>query len=112
MNKEQIQKFMQKNMIWIGWGNWTFAIKRVKKLDNAMAMIEPSEIGKQYILSIPDEFMKLNDNMQKSILIHELIHGRECVRQTRVEKYCDGIKETEEELFINDVEKLTMNWED
>ena len=108
---DRIIKFIAKNMTHIGWGNWTFAVKRVKKVDNAMAVIEPSEIGKQVIFTLPDAFFELDEYKQNSIIFHEFIHGREWVRQNRVDKYCENIRETEEELFVNDVETFIMNRE-
>lgn len=110
MNMREITKFIEKNKIWIGWGNWSFIIKRVKTISNGYAQIEVTEIGKQFILTLSDEFMSMNDKAQCSILLHELEHGRENVRQLRIEEYTKPIIDNEEELFMNDVEKLTVNW--
>lgn len=109
MNNEQIVKFIAQNMEHIGWSQWLFAVKRVKKLDNAFAEIVPEEISKQVVFSISDKFMKLPEDRQKSILCHEFIHARVLMKETKVERYCEEIKNHEEELMVNDIEHFVMN---
>jgi hypothetical protein len=106
MNTEECLKFLEKHKVYIGWGNWTIAIKRVHKLD-CEANIAPSEVGKQVVVTLPDQFMKKPTNIQKSILLHELVHGRVYIMEKRLEE----IKDREEELMVNDIEQLIMNRE-
>jgi len=106
----EVIKFMTDNMTWIGFGNYTIAVKSVKKLEGGYASILPSEIGQQMVLTICNDFYTMPLNMQENILIHELMHGREFVRQERVEDYCRKIISDEEEKFINDCVLLAQNW--
>lgn len=112
LNENQIKQFMSRNMKWIGWGNWIFAVKRVRAMsDGAYAAIDTSEIGQQFILTLPDIFMRMPTRQQENILIHEFMHGREKVRQDRVEEYCKKIRDAEEEKCMNDMTSLAQNWE-
>jgi ADP-heptose:LPS heptosyltransferase len=106
MNTEECLKFLDKHKVYIGWGNWTIMIKRVKKCD-CDAVIDVSEIGKQAVVTLPDQFLKKPTDIQKSILFHELVHGRVRVMQKRLENNEDD----EEELMVNDIEQLIMNRE-
>jgi hypothetical protein len=106
MNTEECLRFLEKHKVYIGWGNWTIIIKRVNKCDSE-AIIEPSEVGKQAVVTLPNSFLKKHTDVQKSILLHELVHGRVFIMEKRWEEYRDR----EQELMVNDVEQLIMNRE-
>ncbi len=111
MNKKEIETFINANKLFVGFGNFTTAFKYPKALDNAHAQIEVAEIAQQLIVSIPSKFFSFHEKMQINILLHELCHGRELMRQHRVEKYTEVIKEEEEEKCINDITCLAEKWE-
>jgi hypothetical protein len=108
--KEDIIKFVTSNMVYIGFGNYVLALKEVKRMDS-LASIMISEVGQEIILTIPKSFYKKDTNIQINILLHELIHCREDLKNQRIEEYCKDIKDKEEEICVNDITTLTQNWE-
>jgi hypothetical protein len=108
-NNQDVLLFIEKNKQFIGFGNYTIALKIVFKLD-CLAKIFVDEYDQKILLTIPRSFFKHNENQQKNILLHELMHGRESLKQQRVEEYCRSIKQREEEVCINDITTLAQNY--
>jgi hypothetical protein len=108
MNKKQIENFINKNKVFVGFGNWDVLVTNVNKADYA-AYITISEYAQQLEVKIPASFYLLNLRLQQNILLHELNHGRYQLRQFRVEEACKEVTEAEEEKFINDITSLSQN---
>jgi len=106
---QDVLLFIDKNKQFIGFGNYTVTLKIVFKLD-CLAKIVVDEYDQKILLTIPRSFFKHNENQQENILLHELMHGRESLRQQRVEHYCRTIIQREEEVCINDMTTLAQSY--
>jgi hypothetical protein len=110
-NVEDVLKFIEKNKSFIGFGNYQIHTNIVCKLD-CLAKIDVDEYSQKVLLTIPKKFFKHSIDLQNNILLHELIHGRESLRQQRVDCYCKTIMEQEEEKCMNDITTLTQRYID
>lgn len=108
MNTEQAESFLKELMGPIGLGNFTLVINKHKRVDpEKEAQIFVNPFGKEVTIDLYGDFYRSDENRQRRILIHELIHGRVRLKEFKIDNYTEDIKHNEEEYMVNDIVELS-----
>ena len=102
MKKKEILEMLLKYSVPIGFGGWTFKATNdfdKKNVRDNLATIKLDMWLKEADLYLSNDFYKLDETVQKNIIIHELVHGRVLLKDIKLE----SIMKQEEELMVNDI---------
>lgn len=93
--------FLEENKDLVGLSDWTIMVnmKEFDKEQGVLARAAPDMFEKEMIIYLTKAFLKLEKHKQRNVLLHELIHGRVCVFNEKI----DRLKDLEEELLVNDL---------
>ena len=108
MNKRQVKEFLERNKVYVGFGNYALTVKYSRdKRDDCHAEVEISETDGSLDITLYNGFSRLSYERQENYLLHELIHGRVSLQGSRIEQ----IIADEEEKAVNDITTLCQRWE-
>jgi hypothetical protein len=93
--------FLEENKDLVGLSDWIMKVnmREFDKEPNTVARCVPDPFENVLIIYLTKEFLELEREQQLNILLHELIHGRICIFNAKVQKF----KDDEEELMVNDL---------
>lgn len=104
ITQPQLKKFlnfMEENKYMVGLHGWKMLMKPECFTGESLAACEPNIYEQTLVVELNDDFLKLDEEQQESILIHELVHGRINIFQKIVEE----LVSYEEERLANDLER-------
>jgi len=103
---KEILMFMNKYKYLVGMSDWGIVINEDIAINADFKAEVETDIYEQIMkLQVSTSFMNSSINMQRSILIHELIHGRINAYDNKLEKFID----IEQEILANDLERGMMS---
>ena len=92
--------FLNKYKCSVGFGDWKIMLnEKVSEMNGSLATVDSNYLDKTLNIDLSSDFMGKTKKEQRSILFHELLHGR---IQAHSKKISD-LSETEEECLVNDL---------
>ena len=85
----------------VGFGTWDIVLNTDFCIGEQYAQCESNIYEQSLTVELNEDFVSLDIDRQRSILVHELIHGR----YNAFEKVVTELTEFEEEKMINDLER-------
>ena len=105
----EVLMFLNENKHLVGLSDWSVSVKESLQESSNYASVEINIYEQTMIIELDKSFLELPEKRRKSILIHELIHGRIEI----FNKIKETLIEFEEERLANDLERgMTKLMED
>ena len=118
--RKAILKFLDRNKHFFGLSEWKINVDEEIKIEStSIAEVVDDIYEKELNVTICDEYMNSSPSKRENTLIHELIHARVSIFNTRwkmayneLKKAQDAIREEEEEFFVNDLTKGFLKYDE